>query len=244
LAESDRWTVNLDEATRQHPALKGSVGQVVNKGYLEQLVDDDPELQQVLHYDPHSKQLTVEDPQFVYYIRNIPWLEFSRDLGFSVVEFTNRYDFALSFAGANRELAEALYARLSDEEVEVFYDKNEQHRILAENIEEYLRPIYQTEARLVICLLSKDYPTRIWTRFESQTFKERFQDGDVVPVWFSDAPPGMFDEARKFGGIEFDTARPIADQVDAIARLLLGKLKDVRAHDERDANLILPNPVS
>ena len=28
----------------------------------------------------------------------------------------------------------------------MFYDKNEQHRILAEHVEEYLRPIYQSEA--------------------------------------------------------------------------------------------------
>ena len=53
------------------------------------------------------------------------------------MEFPSRYDFALSFAGADRNIAEALFRVLSDDEMEVFYDLNEMlHRILAEDVEE------------------------------------------------------------------------------------------------------------
>ncbi len=39
-----------------------------------------------------------------------------------------------SFAGADRDIAQRLYELLSEVEVGVFYDMNEQHRILAANV--------------------------------------------------------------------------------------------------------------
>ncbi|HYS09029.1 MAG TPA: hypothetical protein VEP66_09800, partial [Myxococcales bacterium] len=45
-----------------------------------------------------------------------------------------------------RDIADAIFKGLDEREIAVFYDKNEQHRILAEHVEEYLRPIYQSEA--------------------------------------------------------------------------------------------------
>jgi len=110
-------------------------------------------------------------------------------------------------------------------EVEVFYDRNEQHRILAEDIEEYLRPIYQSEARFIIVLLGPDYPKRIWTKFESEAFKERLGRANVIPIWFSNAPLGIFDETRRIGGIDFDRSQPLAPQVDEIVNLVVRKLE-------------------
>ncbi len=133
--------------------MRGSVGQVVDKGYLTELVESDSEISAVIHFDKVAEQITVEDPQFIFYIRNIPWKGFASELGFMGVAFKNRYDFALSFAGEDWPLAESLVAELESAEVEVFYDKNEQHRILASDIEEYLRPIYQSEALYVVAFL-------------------------------------------------------------------------------------------
>jgi hypothetical protein len=228
LAEGKEWTLSLREAIRQHPGMRGSVGQVVDKGYLLELIESDPDISNVIHYDSSAEQITVEDPQFIFFIRNIPWKQFASDLGFLGVEFENRYDFALSFAGEDRSIAEELFRQLQDAESEVFYDKNEQHRLLAVDIEEYLRPIYQSEARFVIVLLSKSYPKKIWTKFESEQFKERFKTGDVVPVWFSDAPPGMFDESRRVGGLTLDVALPIDQEVARVVKVLLQKLGDMR----------------
>jgi hypothetical protein len=199
LAEGKEWTLSLREAIRQHPEMRGSVGQVVDKRYLQDLIESDLDISGVMHYDATAEQITVEDPQFIFFIRNIPWNRFATDLGFLGVEFENRYDFALSFAGEDRSIAEELFHQLQDAESEVFYDKNEQHRMLAVDIEDYLRPIYQSEARFVIVLLSRSYPKKIWTKFESEQFKERFRTGDVVPVWFSDAPAGMLESIRNRG---------------------------------------------
>jgi len=130
---------------------------------------------------------------------------------------------------------------LQEAESEVFYDKNEQHRLLAVDIEEYLRPIYQSEARFVIALLSQSYPKKIWTKIESEQFKERFKTGDVVPLWFSDAPAGMFDESRRVGGLTIDVSLPIDQEVERITRILLQKLAEVR-QPTQSAQLSLPTP--
>jgi hypothetical protein len=241
LATCKTWTLDLREQIRQHSELRGSVTQVVDKGYLKKLIESNPDLRQVLHFEEQSELLSIEDPQFLFYIKNIPWHQFARDLGYVTFKFERRYDFALSFAGSDREVAEELFTKLSDNEVEVFYDRNEQHRILSEDIEEYLLPIYKSEARFVIVLLGRDYPKRIWAKIESDAFKERFKDGDVIPIWFSDAPPGMFDTSRIVGGIDFDRGKDITIQVDEISRVLLKKLMDSRIAEQESEAPRFPN---
>src|SRR5262249_44018044 len=80
----------------------------------------------------HQQRACIQDPQFIFYIRNLSWPQFAEEVGFISLEFPGRYDFALSFAGSDRAIAEALFTSLQAYEVEVFYDRNEQHRILAE----------------------------------------------------------------------------------------------------------------
>lgn len=226
LSQCDDWTLSLRDAIRQHTELRGSVGQVFEKGYLEELIAASEDLRAVIHYDKESSQLTVDDPQFLFYIRNIPWQTLAKKLGFEAIDIGSRYDFALSFAGTDRELAERLFFALEDRELEVFYDKNEQHRILAQDVEEYLAPIYQSEASFVVALLGPDYPKRIWTRIEAAAFRQRMGDGAVIPVWFTTAPPGTFDETTRLGGIQYDPSQDMDAQVEEIARVLTRKLRD------------------
>jgi hypothetical protein len=181
-----------------------------------------------MHLDSNAEQLTVEDPQFIYFIRNIPWRQFAHEVGFMAVDFPHKYDFALSFAGEDRSIAESLFNRLVEYQVEVFYDRNEQHRIVASDVEEYLKPIYQSEARFVVVLLSPNYPRKVWTKFESEQFKSRFADSAVIPVWFADAPPGMFDTSRTVGGVTLDRATDIPAQLTELVNTLVKKLREDR----------------
>lgn len=234
LADANEWSVQLDREMAMHPELKGSVGQVVEKGYLSDLLRDSQRLRQLFHFDVSSRVLAVEDPQFVFFIRNILWNKFAEQVGFVNQRFESRYDFALSFAGSDRAIAEKLFELLEEQEFEVFYDKNEAHRILAEDIEDYLGPIYRTEARYVICLLGPDFPKRIWTNFESDQFKARFGEGAVVPVWFSTAPRGMFDESARLGGFTLHLDRDVAAQLNDLVSMLTKKMGEARPIDEDD----------
>lgn len=228
LAQSEDWSIQLEAALAQHPEHRGSVGQIIEKGYLQEHLNNHPELFDVIHFDGSARMLSIEDPKFLYFLRNLIWNKFARQVGFISTDFKGRYDFALSFAGSDREIAELLTEKLTESEAAVFYDKNEQHRILANNVEDYLAPIYRSEAEFVIALLGLEYPKRIWTKFESDNFRKRFGDNSVIPIWFSEAPPGMFDETTRVGGITFDRSKDAAVQVNAIAELLLRKLAETR----------------
>jgi hypothetical protein len=240
ISQSPTWSINAYREADRHPEQRGSVSQVVAKGFLKDLIEGSKDIQRVLHFDPINSTLVVQDPQFVFYIRNLSWPQFAEEVGFVSLEFPSRYDFALSFAGADRDIADALFHSLQEREMEVFYDRNEQHRILAEDIEEYLGPIYASDAQLVVCVLGSDYPKRIWTKFESDQFKQRFKSGEVVPIVLSTAPLGLFDAASKVGHIAWNRDKSIDSQVVEAVELLIHKSVDIRARKRRDAEQALP----
>jgi hypothetical protein len=233
LTQSDDWSVDLRRAIRDNPSHRGSVGQVVSKGYLETLLRDKAEiLDQVFHYQPETSIFTVEDPKIVFYLRSINWRNFVREVGFSVEDFPTKYDIALSFAGADRDIASLLNEEFGKREIAVFYDKDEQHRILAAKVEDYLAPIYASEASYVVPLLSPAYPTKIWTKFESDQFKGRFGQNAVIPIRFKTAADGYFNDAMDYGSLSFDPAQDKKVQVAAIAETIGMRLAEDRLQGE------------
>lgn len=233
LSQSEDWTIQIDDIIRAYPEQKLSILQVVDKGHLEAVIREDEGVQDVIHYDTNSRVLSVEDPKFIFYIRNLLWSKFARQIGYLSFEVKSKYDFALSFAGENRNLAEKINQILLEHDIAVFYDKNEQSRILGENIEDYLAPIYSSEARYIIPLLSLSFPKKIWTKFESDNFKQRFGDNSIIPIWFSDCPLGMFDESKKYGGIVFEVNNNLGMEAEAICNELINKISFDRQAEEK-----------
>lgn len=224
LSETQDWCLNIDEVLATKPSMKNSIHQIVDKGYLDAIIKQNQEIQDVLHYDGQSRILSIEDPKFYYYIKNLLWSKFSQQIGYLDKKFDKEYDIALSFASENRKIAELLYNELTEREISVFYDKNEQHRILAENVEDYLAPIYRSEAEYVVVLLSAHYPKKIWTKFESDNFKHRFGENSIIPIWFNDTVISVFDESGKYGGIIFNNEEDIESQIDTIVDTIAKKL--------------------
>lgn len=228
ISKTPEGALDTKEAMAANPNLKGSVSQVIEKGHLNTLISGSDQLADLIHFERQTGLLTTEDPKFLYFIRNIIWSKFAKQIGYFSIEFKSKFDFALSFAGEDRDFAEALFNALNSREISVFYDRNEQHRILANDVEEYLAPIYRSESRFVVPLLGNNYPKKIWTKFESEQFKQRFGTGSVIPIWFSDAPAGLFDETRKYGGLSFDVSAPIDTQVQSIVEALAARLAEER----------------
>jgi hypothetical protein len=235
LSQSKSWSINADREADRHPEQRGSVSQVVTKGFLAALIQESDDIQRVLHFDSVNHTLVVQDPQFIFYIRNLSWPQFAEEVGFVSLDFPSRFDFALSFAGSDRDIAEALFGALEENELEVFYDRNEQHRILAEDVEEYLGPIYSSDAQLVVCILGPDYPKRVWTKFESDQFKQRFKSGEVIPIVLNTAPLGVFDSAAKVGHIIWDRRLDFVTQLESATALLVRKSVAVRAKKRAEA---------
>ena len=84
-------------------------------------------------------------------------------------------------------------------------------------MEEYLRPIYQSQANYVVVLLSPEYPNRIWTKFESEQFKHRFGEHKVIPIVYNTVVLDLFSLIANTGFVTFN---PLADQDNEIARIV------------------------
>ena len=89
LANSDSWLISIDDELRKHPEVKPSVGQIVEKGYLQKFIEDNVEFSRILHFDNVSNIFTIEDPQFIFYLRNILWSKFAKSLGFKYIYSSN-----------------------------------------------------------------------------------------------------------------------------------------------------------
>ncbi|MBD1539186.1 TIR domain-containing protein [Arthrobacter sp. S13_S34] len=229
LSMSDEWTIDLDREISKNPVLRGSVGQVIKGGHLnDHLLKNHDQLGDLVHYDSETRILAVEDPQIFFFIRHLQWNKFSERLGYFDVAFSTSHDFALSFAGTDRDVAEKVARALQEQEISVFYDFDEQAQILGIDVESYLAPIYQSEASFIVPIMGEDYPERLWTRFESKQFENRFGENAVIPVWFSHISHGMFDDSRKYGGVTLDRSQPIDIQIDRLTEHLSERLKDFR----------------
>jgi hypothetical protein len=123
-----------------------------------------------------------------------------------------------------------------EREISVFYDANEQHRILARNVEEYLAPIYRSEAKYVIPFLTSEYPKRIWTKIESDQFKERFGQNAVIPIRFTTVVDGFFSDVQKYGYMAFDPSQDVEVQLQDIASMLSRRLIADRTEVVRDVS--------
>jgi len=233
LAETDDGVLYLDRAMPLHDAERASVSQVVEKGPLETFVKDHPEFGECLHYDPTRHILAAEDPQFIYFLRSVPWNAFAAGLGYIDVTFPRQYDFALSFAGRDRDIAEMIRDGLVSYELNVFYDKDEQHRILSSDVDGYLAPIFRSEAAYVIALMGPDYPKRVWTKIEAGHYQPRIQMGEVIPVWIAPASPAMFDGSWKIGHVRLVRGEGLVQAVDELVDLLVRKIEEAKATPAR-----------
>lgn len=231
LSKSEGMSMNIESVLLENPNHRNSVGQILTRGHLKEHYESDEKYSEVIFYNNETTELSIEDPKYFYYIKNLIWSKVAKKIGFHTVEFTSAYDYALSFSGSERELAESLYSKLSENEISVFYDDNEQARILSKSVEEYLAPIYRSESRFIVPILSQNYPSRVWCKFEAENFKERFGDNAVIPLWFSNCPPGMFDLSNGTGGLTFDPDKSHAEQLEKFARLLIDKIHQIRVEE-------------
>ncbi|HBN6386389.1 TPA: ATPase, partial [Escherichia coli] len=199
LAKADEWSINLQETLINNPSHKNSVGQILSKGHLISHFNNDEKFADVIYFNEDTTEISIEDPKFSFYLSNILWTKLARNIGFYSFDFKSSYDFALSFAGIDRADAKYISEKLSESEISVFYDNNEQARIISENVEDYLAPIYRSESVYIIPLLTNTYPTRIWCKFESDIFKSRFGSNSIIPLRYSDCAVGMFDESNGVG---------------------------------------------
>lgn len=230
LSQSKDWSIQMDNIYIRHPMYKQSVSQVAEKGYLKDLICNNPVLSNNIHYDENAKILTVEDPKFMFYLKNLNWENFASEIGFVNVEFTNKYDFALSFAGEVRAFPNTLCHILMEEyNYNVFYDLNERAEILGENLEEYFAPIYQSDASFVVVFMDENYANKVWTVFESKAYKQRFMHNEVLPIIDNKMTISPTDILYNTGYSTFDLQKDVYMQMRDLASILHEKIMIMRS---------------
>ncbi|MCV7156472.1 TIR domain-containing protein [Mycolicibacterium brisbanense] len=229
LSEARDRSIRVSELINQYPELESSISAVIGRGHLADHIDSDPDFKALLHFDQRNKFLSAEDPKFHFYLSNLDWTHFAVRAGFLNIEFEDKYDFALSFASDRRDQAAYLAHQLASRELHVFFDSFEQERILAANVEEYLAPIYRSQATFIVCFLSPEYPNRVWTRFESRQFHARFGTETVIPVVTElTNRAAIFDETNNIGSFVIVDAQPLEPQLDDLADALCRKIAAMR----------------
>ena len=223
----------MDSVYVKQPLYKQSVLQVVEKGYLKDLIRKNDNLINKIHYDENAKTLTIEDPKFMFYLKNLDWEKFASDIGFINPNLTNKYDFALSFAGEIREFPNALYEILTEEyNYNVFYDLDAKADILGKDLEAYFNPIYTSEAEYIIVFMDKNYAHKVWTIFESKLYKNRFKNDEILPIITNDFHLSATDPLFNTGYHKIDINENPKKQMLELAALIDEKIRQKRVRSK------------
>jgi hypothetical protein len=131
------------------------------------------------------------------------------------------FDVAISFAGPQRDSAEALASIVRDAGFSVFYDEFHPEALWGKNLVDVFDAIYRKRARFCVMFVSKEYKERIWTNHERQSAQARAlkEKGNeyILPI--------RVDDTELDGMPETIGYRPLSEGVEKIAELLIKKLR-------------------
>jgi hypothetical protein len=95
------------------------------------------------------------------------------------------YDVALSFANADRKVAEEFGGLLREKDIKILFDEYPSAQPGGSDIVTHLAELYRTKARYCVMLVSQHYPLKKWTEAE-RTFAQQHALRDaneyLIPV--------------------------------------------------------------
>ena len=133
------------------------------------------------------------------------------------------YEIVLSFAGEDREYVEGVAQYLTDNNVEVFYDKHQEVVLWGTDLSEYFGKIYRGGARYCVMFISKHYANKAWPIYERQSalakaIIEKIEY--ILPAQFDDTEiPGI---RPTMGYVDLSEKTP--EQLGTMILQKLGKL--------------------
>lgn len=108
-----------------------------------------------------------------------------------------KYDFGLSFAGEDRKYPEKLAQLLREEQVRVFYDRDEEADLWGQDLYQGFQKVYGQECRFFIPFVSANYIASSWPRHELKQAQARDFKSNVeyiLPLRLDDTElPGIND---------------------------------------------------
>lgn len=224
VSQQDSSIVDLNELANAYDDVRYSVNNIKEKR-LTILLQSKPLCARHFYYNQETKSFAIEDPALFFYLKHQDWSRLRQECGFRPVSCEMEYDFAISFAGENRDLARTIVRQLELFDAHVFFDEHFEANFLGGAWHAQFERIFGRDSHLVICLLDKHYREKIWPTFERECFLPRVAEGDVIPI-FLDATP-FVGIPKDIIGIPFrvDSSTSLDNQVtDQIAVKLLERL--------------------
>ena len=227
ISKQDSSIVDLEMLANSTPEVKGSINNIKEKR-LSILLESKPNCERHFYYNAETKNFAIEDPALFYYLKHLNWEELRQECGFKHTDKDYEFDYAISFAGENRELARQISLLLETLDCSVFFDELYENNYLGKTWQRSFEEIFRHKSRLVVCLLDTNYRDKIWPTFEKECFLPRIADEAVIPIYLDDTTfVGIPSDTV---GIKFkrDTSKSLEDQVtDEIVFRLVDKLDGV-----------------
>lgn len=177
--------VDLNELANSNPEVKGSINNI-KEHRINVVLESKPICDRYFYYNSETKTFAIEDPAFFYYLEHLNWDQLRKDCGFREDEKSYDWDFAISFAGENRELAACIADLLTVLDCTVFYDSYFESNYLGTAWNQQFKEIFSEKSRYVICLLDKFHSEKIWPTFERECFTPRVEENAVIPIYLDD----------------------------------------------------------
>lgn len=187
IGSQNQSIVDLNELANAHPDVKGSINNI-KEHRITVVLKTKPICDRYFYYNADTKSFAIEDPAFFYYLQHLDWNQLRLDCGFRDGDKQYNWDFAISFAGENRDLAKNITDLLNVLDCTVFYDQYYEANYLGTAWSAQFKAIFGEESRYVVCLLDKNHATKIWPTFERECFTPRVADGAIIPVYLDDTP--------------------------------------------------------
>ncbi|NTV24717.1 MAG: TIR domain-containing protein [Chlorobiaceae bacterium] len=178
---------DLNELANAHQDVRGSINNIKERR-ITIVLESKPICDRYFYYNADTKAFAIEDPAFFYYLRHLDWENIRRDCGFRDEPHAYDWDFAISFASENRELAKKVADLLAILDCTVFYDQYYEANYLGTVWSQQFREIFGTRSRYVVCFLDVNHAKKIWPTFERDCFAPRVEDAAVIPVFLDDTP--------------------------------------------------------
>lgn len=105
----------------------------------------------------------------------------------SISEF--KYDFALSFAGEDRQIVEELAKNLEEKDIIVFYDQFRKAELWGKDLSQFFKKTYGRESKYVVIFISKHYEVKEWTNFEFEIARDeakKRKEEFILPIRLDD----------------------------------------------------------
>jgi hypothetical protein len=180
---------------------RGSINNIKERR-LSVLLDTKPVCAQHFYYNVDTKYFAIEDPALFYFMKHLDWQKLRTDCGFKQDIKDMDYDFSISFAGENRDLARSIADQLETLDTTVFFDEYFEANFLGKTWSKEFKRIFAESSRMVICILDSHHLDKIWPTFERECFLPRVEEEAVIPIYLDNTVfPGI---PKDIVGIKFE----------------------------------------